>query len=234
MKNDKTMKFESIKNKYKVHPKHYALYNNLLQRKEEFNAQKERAILSLKDRYPDVTDNILKRAGSVSATQYVDRSGYDMMICDYLDSINVKYILQYPILTDTSFIVSDIFIPNYNIIIEVDDSLHEKFGNKEKDIARDMYVSEKYNYKTTRIKHIMIVKNWLQVEFHLDNIFNNRKMPYDIYNVGCGFIFPIIKDGIIHNWSKFYKYKAQCNNEYKLYLKSLSKEDRLIVSQSIE
>lgn len=66
-------------------------------------------------------------------------------IKDFLDGVNIEYILQYPI--DKYRI--DLYIPKYNIAIEIDEEEHRY--KKEYDFRRQDYIENKIHCKFIRV-----------------------------------------------------------------------------------
>lgn len=73
-----------------------------------------------------------------------------------LKSLNVKFKFQFIIPYNHSFIISDFFIPLYNIVIECDGWQHHIPEMIEKDRKRDAYLLESLGIETLRLDNMII------------------------------------------------------------------------------
>lgn len=90
----------------------------------------------------EVTDKFVKKV--VSELKNKSTIYEKLMICK-LKTNRIKFIFQYPIKFEKTFIVCDFFLPKYNVIIELDGMYHDEILQCVKDIKRDKFlISEGY------------------------------------------------------------------------------------------
>lgn len=97
---------------------------------------------------------------------------YEKMLCKKLNYLNISYIHQYPIFDLKMQYIVDFYLPEYNLIIEVDGVIHNELSQKLKDKMRDLFLKRK-GYKLIRISNEKLLN--MNYDF-LISIINNYRI----------------------------------------------------------
>lgn len=134
------------------------------------NPDVNRAINNLIKKNPELSKHFIKSSyvssrGRCEKQYQIDEIGADILtnkfkynirsarfeykyineICDFLDEMNIKYISQYPV----GNYKIDLYIPKYNIVIEIDEEEHKY--KRDYDLMRQNYIENKIHCKFIRV-----------------------------------------------------------------------------------
>lgn len=72
--------------------------------------------------------------------------------CMLLDLMKIEYVFQYPLFNEWYYAIADFFLPEYNLIIEIDGEIHKKKDIKDKDKRHNKFY-ESLGYKVLRLSN---------------------------------------------------------------------------------
>lgn len=112
------------------------LKSKKLKAKEKNKEILEKYFLELKAEHPDRTDSILMRAASTKLVQIQANNKYEKLFIGILDSMEILYEYQKVFMNSRTYYVTDFYLPEYNVVCEIDGKVHDFQKSKVNDNTR--------------------------------------------------------------------------------------------------
>lgn len=157
-----------------------------MKKRKKYNTNKKKKLSSLQKKndigYLDDLNHICKlgiisenKKNWIEATMLIlrEKSTLAEVNCgNFLISKKIKFINQAPFILDDKIFFADFFIPDFNIIIEIDGKYHDSNKQKKLDAIRD-FIFNGYKIHTIRIPNAATY-NQNNLKIYLDYILNKK------------------------------------------------------------
>jgi hypothetical protein len=90
----------------------------------------------LKADNPGRTDSILQKSASTKIGCLLSCPKYEKMFCGILESMDILYEHQKVFMNDYTYYVVDFYLPEYNVVCEIDGEIHDNINRMPKDEKR--------------------------------------------------------------------------------------------------